>query len=141
MITQEELLVIKNTAIANVKNPTFESWYRSICRWFSREFNTPLKTVLDYSYEFVLQNYYEEQFHKLANGSDEEKKIFEEVIEDAIRDSIYKEESDQIDLEDDEWYKQELENIDKEFSKAQTVEVDDPIPFEEFKDSEDFDEF
>jgi hypothetical protein len=138
MITQDELLVIKNTAIADTKNPTFDSWYRSICRWFSREFSTPLKTVLDYPYEFVLQNYYEEQFYKLANGSEEEKKIFEEVIEDAVRGSVLDEEAEQVYLEDDEWYKQDLANIDKEFDKNQVVEVNEEIPFEEFQDSDEF---
>lgn len=51
--------VLQLRAAAAVLAPDREAWVRYVCRWFSREFNTPLDEVYDLPLEFVVINYFE----------------------------------------------------------------------------------
>jgi len=55
----EDFLRIHDIALADTLRPDFQYYYRSICRWYSKHFNTPLHVVHGLGPAFVLQNYYE----------------------------------------------------------------------------------
>lgn len=55
---------LKTEAFYNYFNKNDEYFYRKICRWFSKEFSTPLMQVYEIPWEEVLLNYYE---HSLDN--------------------------------------------------------------------------
>ena len=59
----EHLEILALHSVSTKKDPSYT--YRKICRWFSREFNTPLPQVIKLPVEFILQNYYEAQFESL----------------------------------------------------------------------------
>jgi succinate dehydrogenase flavin-adding protein (antitoxin of CptAB toxin-antitoxin module) len=42
-----------------ILKPDREAWKRYICRWYSKEFHTPLDQVYDLPMEFILTNYFE----------------------------------------------------------------------------------
>lgn len=59
-------------AMEAVLHPTMESFSRSICRWYSREFATPLHEAYELPFEDVLQAYYEASYE---NMPEEERQI------------------------------------------------------------------
>jgi len=73
MITAEILKAIRAIALAKAQSPDYEFSYRKICRWYSREFSTPLSTVLEMSEEDVLQTYFEDTYERtVSEATDEE---------------------------------------------------------------------
>lgn len=46
-------------AVEAILTNSNEYHYRKICRWFSKEYSTPLMEVYKMPWDFVLQNYYE----------------------------------------------------------------------------------
>jgi len=51
-------------ALEGILLKTPEYYYRKICRWYSKEFSTPLKGVYDLPMDFVLEHYYESFLEK-----------------------------------------------------------------------------
>src|ERR1035437_6376083 len=66
---------IKTIALRDVLLETSDYRIREICRWYSREFSTPLPTVeADVPLLILLQHYFENQFSNMtAEEIDEEK--------------------------------------------------------------------
>ena len=52
-------------AFDNVFNPTDDYLQRKICRWYSKEYNTPLHQVLEMSFDNILTHYYESMFENM----------------------------------------------------------------------------
>lgn len=46
-------------AVDAILNNRIDYFQRKVCRWFSKEFNTPLEAVYTLPWDFVIQNYYE----------------------------------------------------------------------------------
>jgi len=97
-------------ALAEADEQSPEAWYKSKCRWFSREFHTPLKEVEAYPIEYVLRHYYEDHYWALASGSDEDAQHLNQIIINtlAVDSPTFKEEMAQVEAEDDDWYEQEI---------------------------------
>ena len=57
-----EIDQIKDIAAASIAQPTMESFLRSVFRYYSKTFNTPLHLVETLPLEHVLLNVYEDQF-------------------------------------------------------------------------------
>lgn len=64
---------LKDIALANVLEPDSEAYYRSICRWYSTTFSTPLHVVM-YELDFsdVLLHYFEHFYEKRLGSSEED---------------------------------------------------------------------
>lgn len=113
---------IRILAFCEVDNETFEAWYRHICRWYSREFHTPLDKVLEMSEEYILQTYYEDIFYKLKSsttGDNQEAQTqYNEIKSSLIKESRPTDDSKTLseiaEEEDDEWYQEELARIQQE---------------------------
>lgn len=120
-ISLEQLHLI---ALAAVEEPTWKDQYRGICRWYSREFHTPLKVVeeeLDQLH--VLMHYYEDSFEKLYRSDNEEsRQKYEAIKEDALRSQMPEGELTQAEREDEEWEQQMLREIAEEEAKAKAQE-------------------
>lgn len=102
-------------ALKSVEAPTFDDFYNRVCRWYSREFHTPLPQVKEMAMEEVLSTYFEDNISSLKNSDDEESKQKYENLRNEILGLA--DEQKKVEEEDDEWYAQELERI-KESEKG-----------------------
>jgi hypothetical protein len=97
-------------ALADADELSPEAWYKSKCRWYSREFHTELQKVVEMPIEVVLGTYYEDLYWNLRNGSNDQIQQLNQIILNTLAtDSpTFQQEQDKIEAEDDEWYEQEL---------------------------------
>lgn len=96
-------------ALDAVENGLYDAWYRSLCRWYSREFSTPLMEVYDLSDEEVLRTYFEDHLWRLKESSSEES----QEAYSSLRESIIKT-PDELKAEiqeDDNWADQMINEI------------------------------
>lgn len=120
--------VIEQIALASVINPEYDAQYRRICRWFSKEFSTPLPEVeenLETSY--VLLHYFEHNFARLKESRDDSPaalSMWTDTYNRIIDPENYEASSAAEDREDDEWaeeMKREIE-AEEEARKAKEAE-------------------
>lgn len=133
----ENINSIKILSLKTAIDNSFEAWYSHICRWYSRNFYTPLPQVEDMAPEVVLKTYYDDLFYKLVNSEAEEaKKAVKEEIERIVyyetrtKDDVEAEK--EAEVEDDEWYAEELRKINEKFDKNK----DNPNLIDSGKDKE-----
>ena len=72
MNSYDDMRLIAVSAFLGARNRTFEAFYSNICRWYSREFSTPLNEVFGYAEEFVLKIYFEDNYWRLFESKEEE---------------------------------------------------------------------
>jgi hypothetical protein len=66
-------------AIDSIFNPTDSYQQRRICRWYSKEFSTPLHIVLAMPFTQVLTHYYEDTFSQMDRND-----LIDMTIEDHL---------------------------------------------------------
>jgi hypothetical protein len=102
-------------ALHATEKPDYGAFYRRVCRWYSKNFSTPLETVLnDLPEHDVLRHYFEDHYYELeqrAQSNDEAKKAYEELKNRILVDE---KEIEEIEVEDEEWEKEELSKIKQE---------------------------
>lgn len=59
---------VRLLALEAVLVPDWDSFYRSVCRWYSKSFSTPLLDVFDLPQTWVLQNYYEHRWSEMERA-------------------------------------------------------------------------
>jgi hypothetical protein len=124
MIKPDTLKALRVIALAHADGYTYDAWYKSLCRWYSREFHTPLADVMEMADEEVIKTWFEDTYWKLRNSdSDEVLERFDRIIEDTVAGSTTKgqEEQAEAEAEDDDWYQQELAEIEKKLNKQAPV--------------------
>ena len=123
MISPGVLRALRVIALNEADEKLFPAWYKSLCRWYSREFHTPLVQVEDLSEDYVIRTWYEDIFWRLASGSKEQKEKFEEIIFEVLSEESPEVKSDveQMQEEDDAWYAAELAAYDEQL-KEQAAE-------------------
>lgn len=119
---------IQIIALSSIDEPDWKAQYRAICRWYSREFSTPLMTVEnDLSILHVLLHYYETTFAKLSASEDEQSQTNYEILKERILYGPKTEaELQEEQAEEDDWVKQmnqEIEQNRQEIEQNQAVEV------------------
>ena len=114
-------------ALAAVESPTWKDQYRSICRWYSKEFHTPLNVVeFELDQLYVLMHYYEDSFERLyKSDSEESQQRYEQIKQDALRSMMPEGELTQQEEEDDEWEAQMLKEIEEENRKRELKKEED----------------
>ena len=119
MIKAETLQALRVLALYEVDSDTYEAWYKSLCRWYSREFHVPLPQVLEMSDESVLKTYYEDFFYQIKNSNDEgQQEKYNELKSLYLKDLTKPSAEDLQEKEDDnEWYQEELQKIKDEETK------------------------
>ena len=114
MIDAKLLNSIQVLALKAIEDPDTEDVYRQICRWYSREFSTPLTIVEDMDPIYVLRHYFEIRYRDLRNGSDNEYREYEKIkLELIFPDMVMTEEK-----KTDDWIKQ----LEEETRKVGPVE-------------------
>jgi hypothetical protein len=110
MSTPEVINALRLIALQGADENSPDAWYKSKCRWYSREFHTPLEEVFNLPIEKVLTTFFEDLYWSLAHGNDQSRMDFNQLVVDALKSesTSYQEEMTQIEAEDDEWYEQEL---------------------------------
>jgi len=117
---------IEQIAFASVINPDYDAEYRKICRWFSKEFHTPLPEVeenLETSY--ILLHYFEHHFAKLRDSRDDSPAMldmWENEFNRILDPDNYEVETEQQAQEDDEWAEEMKREIEEEARKAKEAE-------------------
>lgn len=136
--------VINNIRILSLKEAVennFETWYLSICRWYSRNFYTPLSKVEEMAPETVLKAYYDDIYYKLATSSDEESK---KMLNEEIKSLVYQKTKTSEDVEaerteeqaDEEWYQEELRKINESMVTKDKTKKSNPNLIDTEKDKE-----
>jgi len=125
-MNNREIDALQTLALFSVEHPDKEAHCRKICRWYSKEFYTPLHIVEnDLSFDYVMRHYYEQTFSQLANSPVE--KLLEKYNE--IRANIlYGDIAEKRESEDDEWAEQmsrELAQAEKEDERAENPNLID----------------
>jgi hypothetical protein len=72
MIDIDLLKGLQITAVNAVEINGYEVWYRYLCRWYSREFHTPLHDVLEMPEEYILSTYFEDKTYSLYHSGTED---------------------------------------------------------------------
>lgn len=111
-----EIKDIQILALNNIEDPDGETYYRRICRWYSREFSTPLETVIyDIPEKDVLIHYYEDLYYGLYNDESEEGQMRYHSLREAILGSNKDTVEDELQEEqDDNWADEMNEQIRRE---------------------------
>lgn len=108
---------IQLIALADVEIPTWLSEFRKICRWYSKEFSTPLyQTEHELPPDYVLRHYYEHTFLELKNSSDDTAAMRYETIMNTVLGLI---DADEEIEEDDKW----AEEINRKIREDQEKET------------------
>ena len=119
MIKPDTLKALRVIALRHADEKTYDAWYKSIARWYSREFHTPLMAVMDMADEDLFRVYFEDSFWKLKTGDEKAVEKFEELVHDVLAEDHHESqlEMDEIDEEDDDWYEQELAALDEQLTR------------------------
>lgn len=132
---QLDISQIQIIALASTESPDWKAEYRKICRWYSKEFNTPLDRVeWDLDYVHVLTHYYETVFGMMEKSESEEGQLEYEDMRTRIIGGIDSTELSRRDQEDDEWEAQMLKELADQ--NASTEKPKDSVrqPFESTSD-------
>ena len=120
MISGQDIKNIQLLALEAVEDPDADATRRRICRWYSKEFSTPLHFVEnDLPFADVLRHYLESNFLEMyRNESEEGQRAYAAMRDDIIFGSLSEEEKAQIEKEDDEWAAQMVAEIEEQERKA-----------------------
>lgn len=113
----DDIRRLKLICLAKAYEPDSEFIYRRICRWYSKNFATPLREVENLPIEYVLQHYFEETFDTLAtSNNDNDLQTLENIKRDLIGQTAE-------DIADEQWANQMLQEIKKDqHAKAENAE-------------------
>ena len=104
-----------------IDRDTSDQWYKHLCRWYSRQFHTPLPQVLDLSHEEVVRTYFEDTLYGIKHGdSDKANEIWAELKLDV---TTTEDQREQARLEDDAWADEMLAKIKAEEVKKKAKDV------------------
>lgn len=120
----ETIKAIQVICLRNVDEQKYDAWYRSICRWYSKTFCTPLQEVLDMDEHHVLTQHYEEVFlsaKEAATIDETHKQAYEDLKKRVL---IDEDEIEVVEEEDEKWAKQINEELKKELSSKIKANVD-----------------
>ena len=121
MIDNELLKAIQIIAMDGIDRDTSDQWYKHLCRWYSRQFHTPLPQVLDLSHEEVVRTYFEDTLYGIKHGdSDKANEIWAELKLDV---TTTEDQREQARLEDDAWADEMLAKIKAEEVKKKAKDV------------------
>jgi hypothetical protein len=118
VIDAKHIRNIQILAIKAVEQPTFDDWYRKVCRWYSVKFSTALPDVSSIPANDVLQAYYEELFDAMYSSVDEEVKQRYAEVRKVILEPAAAQDEEQS---DEDWEKEMLEEIAEENKKIGVV--------------------
>jgi len=134
-----DIIQVQIIAMSSVENPTWKSQYRSICRWFSREFSTPIDVVEnDLDVVYVLTHYYESSFSQLKeSGSEDSNTKYEEIKDELLLSRMPESAVLAAEAEDDDWEAEMQAEIAESLRKQkekEEVEKKEVDTAEELKD-------
>jgi len=95
---------IQILSLKAVEQPDYNAFYRRICRWYSMNFSTPLKTVEKYDEFHVLQTYFEHQYQELYSAKGEEaQRLYQDLRTELLKspEEVQKEQQ-----ADEDWIRQ-----------------------------------
>lgn len=113
-------------ALKNAMNPSYDSFYASICRWFSREFSTPLREVEDYNEEYVLGVYFADTYENLMSDEDKGHQRLSEIRENVL--AMFKPEIEEMkeanQIDDEDWVQEMSQAVTQDAHKNPPINPD-----------------
>lgn len=108
-MNSDDLNAIAALAFCSVDSPDWDSFYRKICRWFSKNYSVPLPQVEnELSEEYVLRHYFEDMYVNLSeSNSDESHKQWAETKGRIA--ALFKEKASDEDVDEDSYWEKALE--------------------------------
>ena len=101
-------------ALEAIEMQDSDSFYRKVCRWYSKTFYTPLTTVEDMPTDQVLLTYYEETLSEMYEADDQDSKhMYEQYRKYILNPESAVQEGD----EDEKWAIEEIEKMRKQADK------------------------
>lgn len=87
--------IVRQLAAMEAYDPSTEGYYRHVCRFFAKEWNTPLAEVEEYNPDYVLQHFFEHMYeqydderleievHKVLdpNFDENEEKLLQDLVQ------------------------------------------------------------
>lgn len=98
-------------ALNAIENPDYDAFYRRTCRWYSREFSTPLVKVFDLDPVHIMQTYYEEKFGEAYQPDDKNSMEVYDRIKTVV---CFPEQAAKVEEEDADWEEQMLKDIEQQ---------------------------
>jgi len=102
MIDAELIRAIRILAVQSVEDASDEDVYAKVCRFYSKEFNTPLHMVEELDPIYVLTHFFQHRYEQLSNGEDNDKLRYER--EKALL--LWPEDVEKRQRDDEEWVRQ-----------------------------------
>jgi hypothetical protein len=99
LIDAKLLEAIQILALKSVEIPDHEDVYNKICRWYSKEFSTPLSAVEDLDPVHVLRNFFESRYEAIRDNGEKGDAEFQKIKQDLL----YPEEVQKAKNETDDW--------------------------------------
>lgn len=121
-------------AFLAVMRPDGDARYRSICRWYSKTFHTPLQDVYDLPPEEVLEAHYEEILEEMPPEARDQK--LAEMLEDPEERERKKRYADADLAEEEEFLKMVRAKAAEQAAKMEEKKAAEPPPRREAKESE-----
>ena len=119
MINAKSVKELQILALKAVEMPSWDDWYRRICRWYSKEFSTPIADVYGLAEEEVFQSYFEDQFYTMKQHTDDEGvEAYGNLKDSIINGDEVQAIEEQVEAEDDEWMQKELDKAAKDHNAA-----------------------
>jgi hypothetical protein len=103
VVDAEVIKALQIIALQAAEDPSDEQFYRRVCRWYSEKYSTSLHVVEEMDYYYVLQHYFEDNYHQLESSDDKDVRYKYEEIKARL---IYPEEFKKHEQADDDWVKQ-----------------------------------
>jgi hypothetical protein len=125
---KDTLKAIQVLALQSVEDPTYEDFYRSVCRWFSKEFSTPLTEVQEMGDEYVLSHYYETMYAEVKDATGEQSAENYNALKASIL--LNEHEKTATEMDDEQWAKELNDELAKQTEKAMSsamAEIDEHI--------------
>lgn len=110
-------------ALRSVVKPDGDYFVRRICRWYSREFHTPLHEVEELPLDYVLTQYFESTFEDMEE--DERQERIDKLLEPEgkRRERIYQEELEEMEMEEFARFTEEQAKLEAKEKNEQTLNV------------------
>ena len=118
MIDAELIKAIQILALRAVEDPNDEDSYAKICRWYSKEFSTPLHEVETLDPVYVLTHFFQSRFVDLYSGSDQDAAQYDEeranlLYPEKVKDKVSKDEDWIRKLQEEEAAQERGEKVKK----------------------------
>lgn len=117
-ITIDYIDAIRLKAMRAALDPDAAAWFRSVMRWYSKEFSTPLHQVEDLNVEDILVAYFEEHYSQLKDGDEHQQMQLDKILQELTETAEERESRKKQEEQEEAQTQQILKMAEEEAQKA-----------------------